>query len=263
MLGAIAGDIIGSVYERHAIKTTDFVLFKRECSYTDDTVLTVAVAYSILEQVDYAVALKHFGNDYNAGYGASFYNWLKSSSYEPYNSWGNGSAMRVSPVGFMFDTEQKVLQQAKKSAEVTHNHPEGIKGAQAVALAIYLARNGADKAVIKQEISKRFNYNLQRSLEEIRPNYTFKVSCQKSVPESIIAFLESNNFEDAVRNAVSLGGDSDTMACIAGSIAEAFYQHIPESIVQTVRQKLPDEFLKIIDRFYAQYNSCSPGLTNF
>ncbi|NOQ37032.1 MAG: ADP-ribosylglycohydrolase family protein [Methylococcaceae bacterium] len=253
MLGAISGDIIGSIYEWNPIKITDFVLFGNKCDYTDDTVLTVAIAYSILENVDYAVALKRFGNNYTAGYGSNFYNWLQSPSYEPYNSWGNGSAMRVSPVGFAFDSVETVLEQAKKSAEVTHNHPEGIKGAQAVALAIYLARTGADKEVIKKEISNRFDYNLERSLEEIRPSYVFEVSCQKSVPESIIAFLESNNFEESIRNAISLGGDSDTMACIAGSIAEAFYQQVPEKIVQHSKQKLPDEFLKIIDKFYKKY----------
>ena len=223
MLGAIAGDVIGSVYEAHPIKYTDFPLFGRSSHFTDDTVLTVAAAYSILEKVDYATAFKTFGRRYpGAGYGSSFYQWIFSPDGRPYNSWGNGSAMRVSPVGFAFESIDAVLEEAERSASVTHNHPEGIKGAQATALAVFLARKGENTDFIKSKIEKRFNYNLNRTLEDIRPEYRFDVSSQGSVPESIIAFLESNNFEDAVRKAVSLGGDSDTMACIAGGIAHAF-----------------------------------------
>ena len=254
MIGAIAGDIIGSVYEGNPIKTCDFPLFGRKCDYTDDSVLTVAIAYSILEDKDYTSSLKRFGQKYTAGYGASFYNWLHSSGNEPYNSWGNGSAMRVSPVGFAFNSVDEVLFEAEKSAEGTHNHPEGIKGAQATALAIYLARTGKDKKFIKEEIEARFSYDLSRSLDDIRPTYHFKISCQESVPESLIAFFESEDFEGAIRNAISLGGDADTMACIAGGVAEAFYKHIPDEIIQNVREKLPDEFLEIIDEFYVRYD---------
>ncbi len=249
MLGAIAGDVIGSVYEGNPMKATDFLLFGSQSDYTDDTVLTIAIAHSILEGMDYAASLKRFARKYTAGYSCTFYDWAVSSSYEPYNSWSNGSAMRVSPVGFAFNSVDEVLNEAKKSAEVTHNHPEGIKGAQATALAIYLARMGQSKQNIKQEISQRFNYNLDRTLNEIRPNYYFKIACKESVPESIIAFLESNDFESAIRNAVSLGGDSDTMACIAGGIAEAFYRKIPKEIIHEVKQRLPDEFLTIIEKF--------------
>lgn len=250
MLGAIAGDIIGSVFEGSPVKTTEFPLFTGRSRFTDDTVLTVAVAYSILKSVEYATSLKTFGRKYpNAGYGMSFYKWLFSTKSKPYNSWGNGSAMRVSPIGFAFDTVATVLEEARRSAEITHNHPEGIKGAQATALAVHLARRGIDKNTIKKEISRRFGYDLNRSLEEIRPSYRFDISCQGSVPEAIIAFLESEDFEDAVRRGISLGGDSDTIACIAGGIAQAFYGHIPELIVSETKKRLPSEFLDIIDEF--------------
>ena len=254
MLGAIAGDVIGSVYEAHPIKHADFPLFGRQSRFTDDTVLTIATAYSILEECDYAEAFRTFGRRYpRAGYGGAFYHWLFSTESAPYNSWGNGSAMRVSPVGFAFESVDAVLEEAARSASVTHNHPEGIKGAQATALAIFLARKGESKDFIKSEIEKRFVYDLNRALDDIRPGYGFDVSCQGSVPESITAFLESKDFEDVVRKAVSLGGDSDTMACIAGGIAQAFYREIPENIVANVRERLPDEFLEIIDRFVDTY----------
>ncbi|MFQ5604464.1 MAG: ADP-ribosylglycohydrolase family protein [bacterium] len=254
MLGAIAGDIIGSVYEHHSIKTTKFPLFVPACTFTDDTVLTIAAAYAILENEDFVTSFKKFGRRYPfAGYGGSFIQWLFSEDCEPYNSWGNGSAMRVSPVGFAFNTIQDVLQTAAKSAAVTHNHPQGIIGAQATALAIFLARTGSSKKQIQNEISDRFDYQLNRALEDIRPVYTFDVSCQGSVPEAIIAFLESEDFESAIRNGISLGGDSDTIACIAGGIAQAFYKTLPEKIVQPVREKLPDEFLAVVDDFNAKF----------
>ena len=254
MIGAIAGDIIGSVFEHHAIKSTQFPLFSRYSGFTDDTVLTVAIADSILKKVDYATSLKTFGQKYPyAGYGSSFFRWIFSSDSRPYNSWGNGSAMRVSPVGFAFDSMEDVLSEAKKSAEVTHNHPEGIKGAQATALAVFTARSGQSKATIKQGISDRFGYNLDRALDDIRPHYSFDISCQGSVPEAIIAFLEGKDFEDAIRKAISLGGDSDTQACIAGGIAQAYYQNIPSKIVSDVRKRLPEEFLLIIDEFSEKY----------
>lgn len=264
MLGAIAGDVIGSVFEAQPHKTTRFPLFSPGSVFTDDTVLTVAVAHAILSDSDYAAAFKEFGRRYpDAGYGGSFYHWLFSPESSPYNSWGNGAAMRVSAVGFAFDSESKVLQEAQRSAAATHNHPEGIKGAQATALAIFLARAGESKVSIRHQISERFSYDLNRRLDDIRPDYVFDISCQGSVPESIIAFLESVDVEDAIRKAVSLGGDSDTMACIAGGIAHAFYQDIPAEIVTEVRARLPGEFLAIIDRFNQAYTSGSLNLESF
>jgi ADP-ribosylglycohydrolase len=254
MLGAIAGDIIGSVFENQPIKTTDFPLFSPLSRFTDDTVLTIAVAHSILTGLDYTSSLKKFGRKYpRAGYGGTFYQWLHSDVSEPYNSWGNGSAMRVSPVGFAFESIEEVMIEAGKSAAATHNHPEGIKGAQATALAIYLARTGETMNRIKDEISGRFGYDLNRKLDEIRPGYFFDVSCQGTVPESIIAFLESENYEDAVRKGISLGGDSDTIACITGGIAQAFYGDIPVEIQENTECRLPDEFLEIINEFSSRF----------
>ncbi len=254
MLGAIAGDIIGSVYEWYGIKTTEFPLFQQECDFTDDTVMTIATAHSILNDVDYAQSYRMFGRRYpNRGYGGYFRIWLATDEAGPYNSWGNGSAMRVSPVGFAFDTTKEVLQQAKKSAEVTHNHPEGIKGAQATALAIYLARNQNSRENIQKEISDRFGYDLKRTITEIRPHYRFDVSCRGTVPEAIMAFLESQNFEHAIRLAISLGGDSDTLACITGGIAQAYYGKIPNHIITEVRNILPAELLEIVDNFTSRY----------
>lgn len=254
MIGAIAGDIIGSVYEARPIKTTDFPLFQETSTFTDDTVLTVAIAHSILAGAPYVESLKTFGRSFPlAGYGSSFIQWLRSDSSEPYNSWGNGSAMRVSPVGFAFDSTQEVLLQAANSAKVTHNHPEGIKGARATALAVFLARTGQTKENIKAQIAQRFAYNLDRRLDDIRPYYTFDLSCQGAVPEAVIAFLESDNFEDAIRKAISLGGDSDTLACITGGVAEAYYKHIPAEITTELRARLPEELLHVVDEFQAKY----------
>jgi len=259
MIGAIAGDIIGSIYERHPIKTKKFPLFDPTCRFTDDTVLTVAVANAILTGRSYQESIRKIGRQYpNAGYGGSFIQWLGSDNPHPYNSWGNGSAMRVSPVGFAFNTEEEVLSEAKKSAEISHNHLEGIKGAQATALSIFLARTGHDKEIIRSEISQRFEYDLDRTVDRIRKNYSFDISCQGTVPEAIIAFLDSCSYEDAVRNAVSLGGDSDTLACITGGIAEAFYNRVPGRIVIKVQGILPPDLLKITDDFCQQY--LPPGL---
>ncbi len=251
MLGSIAGDLVGSVYEAHPIKTKNFYLYNRHAFFTDDSVLTVATAYAILNDIPYAEAYKGFGRAYPArGYGGSFQNWLITPLSKPYFSFGNGSAMRVGPVGWYFNSENRVLAEAEKSAACTHNHQEGIKGAQAAALAVYLARTGADKDIIKTEIETRFGYNLERRLDEIRKRYSFNVTCQGSVPEAIIAFLESKSFEDALKNAVSLGGDADTQACIAGSIAEAYYSGIPKKTRSFVEKKLDNRLLKLCEQFY-------------
>jgi ADP-ribosylglycohydrolase len=253
MLGAIIGDIVGSVYEWNNIKTKDFLLFGERCFFTDDTVMTVATADAIMnggERNDFINAYKKWGRRYpNAGYGGRFGNWLFSDDREPYNSWGNGSAMRVSPCAWLMDCgfhgrtgmwPSNAWEGVRTSADVTHNHPEGIKGAEATAAAIFLCRfyfggwqhdygNGDCctldkwKAEVKRVIEENCGYNLSRTLDEIRPTYNFNESCQETVPEAIIAFLESTDFEDAIRNAISLGGDSDTLAAITGSIAEAAY----------------------------------------
>lgn len=254
MIGAIAGDIIGSVHEYRRIKTKKFPLFHPECTFTDDTVLTVAIARAILTDGDYRMAVLAFGRRYpEAGYGGHFRVWLHSRNPKPYNSWGNGSAMRVSPVGFAFDTEDDVLREAARSAEFTHNHPEGIKGAQAAALAVFLARTERSKDLIRSEIAARFGYDLARTVDEIRPSYRFNESCQRTVPEAIVAFLDSTSYEDAVRNAVSLGGDSDTLACITGGIAEAFYCTVPARVRAKVRRLLTPDLLEVAERFCARY----------
>jgi ADP-ribosylglycohydrolase len=235
IIGAIAGDIIGSVYEFNNVKSPDFEMFRPGTSFTDDSVLTMATMYALLKRIDYTGAYQTFGRKYpHRGYGGHFKSWIYNDNPKPYNSWGNGSAMRVSPIGWYAGTIEEALAEAQKSAEVTHNHPEGIKGAQAVAAAVYLARTGKSKDEIKRFIAGTFNYDLDRTIDEIRPDYDFDVSCQGSVPEAIIAFLESVDFETAVRLAVSIGGDSDTIACIAGGIAEAFYREIPDHITGMV-----------------------------
>lgn len=255
MIGAIAGDIIGSVYEWNNIKTTDFPLFDRGCHFTDDTVLTVAVADCILHGGDYASKFKEYYKLYpHAGYGGMFHRWARSSSTAPYNSFGNGSAMRVSPAGFAFDSLEQVLSEAERSAAVTHNHPEGIKGAQATATAIYLSRKGMDKQEIRNSIEKRFGYNLSRRLDDIREEYGFDETCPGSVPEAIIAFIESEGYEDAIRKAVSLGGDSDTIACITGGIAQAFYGGVPQQIKDSVYDILDDRLRAVVQEFCETYS---------
>lgn len=254
MIGGIAGDIIGSVYEHRPIKTKEFPLFVPGCDFTDDSVLTVAVAKAILEGWSYRDTVLELGRQYpNAGYGGSFIGWIDSDDPQPYNSWGNGSAMRASPVGFAFDTVDDVLREAKRSAEISHNHPEGIKGAQATALAVFLARTTHDKAIIRSEVQNRFGYDLNRTVDGIRPSYGFEISCQKTVPEAIVAFLDSTGYEDAVRNAISLGGDADTLACIAGGIAEAFYGGVPAEIADEANRRLTEELRETTARFSRQY----------
>jgi ADP-ribosylglycohydrolase len=254
MIGAIAGDIIGSVYEVFPIKTKDFPLFDPRCRFTDDSVLSIAVANAILDGKSYLEAIRDIGSRYPyAGYGGYFMGWLLSKNPQPYNSWGNGSAMRVSPVGFAFDTINDVLDEARRSAEISHNHPEGIKGAQATALAVFLARTTKDRAYVMREVQDRFGYDLARTLDSIRPGYSFDVSCKGTVPPAIIAFLESISYEDAIRNAISLGGDSDTLACITGGIAGAYYGTVPGFISEKVKQILTKDLWQITEKFCITY----------
>jgi len=256
IIGAIAGDIIGSVYEWNNIKSVDFDLFSSDSTYTDDSVLTLATMSALINNTSYMETYYFFGRKFrNKGYGPSFRTWLSSSNPKPYNSWGNGSAMRVSPVGWYGNSIDEVLAEAERSAMVTHNHPEGIKGAQATASAVFLAKTGKSKDEIKNFITDRFEYNLNRTIDNIRPKYKFDVSCQGSVPEAIIAFLESTDFENAVRLAVSLGGDSDTIACITGGIAEAFYRSIPDEVISNVLDLLPEELISIVEKFSSKYSN--------
>ena len=259
MYGAILGDIIGSVYERDSIKKKDFPLFSKESRFTDDTMMTIAIADALINvsknadkreiKSEVIRSMRFWGNkSLNAGYGHAFRKWLKSDEPKPYRSYGNGSAMRVSPVGWLYDDLYRTREVARWTAEVTHNHSEGVKGAESVASAIFLARNGKSKEEIKNYIEENFSYDLSRSLDEIRKTYEFEVSCQKSVPESIIAFLESTDFEDAIRNAISLGGDSDTQAAIAGSIAEAFYG-VSDELKTEARNRLHKSLIEVLDRF--------------
>jgi ADP-ribosylglycohydrolase len=259
MLGAIAGDIIGSAYEHAPIKTTGFPLFQAFSRFTDDTVLTVAVADALLHGGDYDRFLADYYHRYPfVPYGGLFHAWARSNDRRPYNSWGNGSAMRVSPVAYALPDMDSVLREARLSAEVTHNHPEGIRGAQATALAVFLARKGASKREIREAIQGGFGYDLSRHVDDIRPDYQCDLSCQHTVPEAMICFLESSGFEDAVRKAVSLGGDADTMACITGAVAEPFYGGVPEHIRREARLRLDQHLLGVLDRFAAEYRGdCS------
>lgn len=261
MYGAILGDMIGAPYEfDRGNKTKHFPLFSRGSQFTDDSVMTIAVAEALLslendaddDTVHHAVtrAMRTWGKRYpDAGYGGRFWHWLFSNQKpHPYGSYGNGSAMRVSSVGWLYDTMEETRRFARLTAEVTHNHPEGIKGAEATAAAIFMARNKATKDEIRDYIIKEFGYDFSRTCDEIRPKYHHVESCQETVPEAITAFLEGNSFEDVIRTAVSLGGDCDTLTCIAGSIAEAFYG-VPEEMKTECRKRLPDDMLAVLDAF--------------
>ena len=266
MYGAILGDIIGSPYEfDRGSKTKDFPFFDRGCRFTDDSVMTVAVAEALMRAAatgvsddeqktkDLIIDMMHkWGHKYpDAGYGGRFYQWLQDSERQPYNSWGNGSAMRVSSAGWLYDDADTTRRIARWSAEVTHDHPEGVKGAESVAAAIFMARNGSSKDEIKEYIAREFGYDLERSCDEIRPGYSFDVSCQGSVPEAVIAFLDGSDFEDVIRNAVSLGGDTDTIGAIAGSIAEAFYG-VPGHLKDECERRLPDDIADILLMMHAE-----------
>ena len=250
ILGAIAGDIIGSLYEFNNIKSTEFNLFNSNSNFTDDTILTMAVTDCIVNNKDFSKTIWEYGRKYpNYTYGPSFINWLNTSNPKPYGSWGNGSAMRVSAIGSHFESLEEVLEMAKQSATVSHNHPEGIKGAQATASAIYLAKTGKSKKEIRDYLSNEFDYDLDFTLDSIRDSYSFKISCQESVPHAIVAFLESSDLETTIRLAISIGGDSDTIACIAGGIATAYYKEIPVEMFDFILNKLPIEFKELIYKF--------------
>jgi ADP-ribosylglycohydrolase len=241
MIGAIAGDIAGSTREWNRVDTREFPLFPDGSRFTDDTVLTVATAHAILTGGDYAAAYHAFGNRHpHAGYGGAFRKWLQSPAKQPYNSW-------------------EVLREAERSAAVTHNHPNGVAGAQAVALGIFLARRGASKQEIRRELSERFGYDLARTVETIRPSYSFDVSSQGSVPEAIVAFLDAAAVEHAIRNAIWLGGDADTQAAIAGSLAEAWHGGLPPSVRREAVTRLSDDLREVTDRFAARYMSATTG----
>ena len=262
MYGAILGDIIGSPFEfDRGDKTKDFKLFSRRSHFTDDSVMTLAVCEALLKvgqdatvkEIEDAVisSMQSWGRRYpHEGYGGYFRCWLTARHPEPYNSFGNGSAMRVSAAGWLYDSLEKTRVVAKATANVTHNHPEGIKGAEATASAIFMARNGSSKEEIKKYIENEFHYDLNRTLDEIRPSFHMDETCQKTVPEAIIAFLEARDFEDAIRNAVSLGGDTDTLGAITGSIAEAYFG-ISESLISECRNRINKDMRDVVDAFYS------------
>ena len=263
MIGSIIGDIVGSIYEftPNNIKTKQFEFFNPNGSYTDDSILTFATADWLLHGGEVAHYYSKYGEKYPwpmGGYGGGFKLWLVRSirhqDYRPYNSCGNGSAMRVGPVGWAFDTIEEILAKAKESAECTHNHPEGIKGAQATALAIMMARHGCDKNEIRSEIEKRFEYDLQFTCEQIRPTYTWGGTCQDSAPQAIVAFLDGEDYEDSIRNAISIGGDSDIIGCIIGSIAEAYFG-VPADLRNSAMNYLPEEFQSIISEFENKFGN--------
>lgn len=253
IIGAIAGDIIGSSHEFHPIKTKEFSLFNKRSRFTDDTIMTLAVAKWLINdknsKEELVKQLQKWGNKYpNGGYGRMFNNWLHTKNPEPYGSWGNGSAMRVSPVAWVGDTLEEVQKLAKASSVVTHDHPEGVKGALATADAIYLARIGSSKEEIKDHVEVRYGYNLDRTVDEIRPYYSFDVSCQGCIGESIVCFLDAEDYEDTIRNCISLGGDADTMAAIAGGIASAYWE-VPRDIQYKAINRLDYELLNVLIEF--------------
>ena len=256
MLGSLTGDIVGSIYEWNNIKTTSFPLFQDHCHFTDDSVLTVALAESILTGEGYATLMKRYFRNYpDAGYGGNFLRWAQSDSAGPYHSWGNGAAMRISPVAWACDSLAEVLQKAAQYSAPTHDHPEGIKGAQATASSIFLGRTGASKEEIRRFVVEEFSYDLSRSCDDIRPGYGFDVSCQGTVPQAISAFLESSDFESAIRLAISLGGDSDTLAAITGGIAQAYYQGVPAAIAQKTLDFLDEPLRRVTELFERRFVS--------
>jgi ADP-ribosylglycohydrolase len=259
MIGSVIGDVIGSKYEFEFNKPNyDFELFTSESAFTDDTVCSVAVANSILSDDSFKNSLLKYCKLYpNAGYGSRFSNWVMATNPMPYDSYGNGSAMRVGPVGWGYNTLEEVLEKAKESAECSHNHLEGIRGAQAVAACVFLARTGSTKNQIKFYIESNFGYNLNLNMDELRKYYEFNELCQDTVPQAIYTFLESTSFEDSIRKAIYIGGDSDTLACINGSIAEAYYKEIPKYIIVETIKRLDDTLRKILIPFLETFGDSS------
>lgn len=254
MIGAIAGDVIGSCYEFRPVKAEEFPLFPEGATFTDDTVLTAATAEALLEGGCYAAAYREWGRRHpDRSYGSLFRQWLGSADPRPYGSCGNGAAARVTPLGWAFRTLDEVLREAERSAAATHDHPEGIRGARAAAGCVFLARTGASREDLRAFAEGGIGYRLHRRLVEIRPAYRFDETCQGSVPEAITAFLESEGYEDAVRKAVSLGGDADTQAAIAGGIAEAFYGGVPVPILREVLPRLALDVGAAVGRFYRRF----------
>ena len=254
MLGAIAGDVIGSVREFLGPCPENFELFAPKCEPTDDSVLTVAVAETLLGGGDFAVALRRWGRRYpDGGYGLRFADWLGMDDAGPYQSFGNGSAMRVSPIGWAFDTLEQVLSEARRSAIVTHDHPEGVKGAQSVAAAIFVARKGGSREELRALFESRFGYDCSTPLETLRARHTMNETCQHTVPIAATVALVSVSVEDAIRKSVSMGGDADTLGCIAGSIAEAMYGGVPRALADAVRARLPADMLEVTERFVQRY----------
>ena len=250
MIGAVIGDIIGSRFEFNNHRSEDFTLFTEKSKVTDDTILTIATADCLLHNKEYANTYQLYAQKYpNGNYGGMFSKWMYTSEPKPYGSFGNGSGMRVSPIGWFYSNLEDTLKEAEKSAAVTHNHPEGIKGAQSIALAIYLARMGSSKEEIKSAIESKFNYVLDFQLDSLRKTNKFDETCGVTVPQSIYCFLISSSFEDAIRKAISIGGDSDTIACMTGGIAEAFYKEISEDILANAQKVIPLEFWKIWEEF--------------
>ena len=261
MLGAIVGDIVGSVYEWQNHRSKDFPLFHPDCTYTDDSVLTVATAGAILDEVDFGQSYRAHCLTYpDRGYGAGFLRWAVTPGAGAYNSFGNGSAMRVSPVAWAAATLDDALALARRSAIVTHSHPEGVKGAQATAAAIFLARSGSTKDDIRRQVVDRFGYDLSFSIDQIRPTYRFNETCQETVPQAIVAFLESTDFEDALRTAVSVGGDTDTLTCITGSIAEAHYGGVPAEIAAQALAELDNDLRATVRRFMSTHMTGKPAM---
>jgi ADP-ribosylglycohydrolase len=249
MLGAIAGDIIGSIYEHTNIKTRDFPLFSEACRFTDDTVCTIAVAHCLIDGGDFAHYLRSYVRSHPfRGYGGMFREWAISDDMGPYNSWGNGAAMRVSAVPHLVSTEDELLDLADRQAAVTHDHPDAIAGAQAVALAMWRTMKGASKEAIRDEINATFGYDLSRTVDEIRPSHVFDISCAGTAPVAITCVLEASTYEEAIRNAISLGGDSDTLACITGGIAEVMFG-LPEEIGTRAKTYLDDDLLDVLEAF--------------
>ena len=257
MLGAITGDIVGSIYEGHNHKSKDFPFFGQGCTFTDDTVCTIAVADCLMNDGDFADFLRRYVRKHPyRGYGGMFREWA-GSNMGPYNSWGNGSAMRVSPVAHVARDEQELLDLAEQTSVVTHNHPDAVAGAQATALTMWMAKFGIDVAAIREEIFNRFDYNLSPSVDDIRPSYRFDISCAGTVPQAITCALEGTDYEDAVRNAISIGGDADTIACITGGIAEVMFG-LPDEIAEASLGYLTDDLIEVVDRFQSTKEETFP-----